>query len=72
MYAAKTTIRLQHELNPFAYRQGEFSYLQLLTAQRTFFQVNLAYVHALRDLWSSANRIEGMLLSGGLNAVGGP
>ena len=32
------------------YRQGEFSYLVLLTAQRTYFQTNLAYLDALRDL----------------------
>ena len=35
------------------YRQGEFSYLVLLTAQRTYFQTNLAYLDALRDLRAS-------------------
>jgi len=53
-----------------AYRQGEFGYLELLTAQRTYFRVNRAFVEALRDLWVSSARIEGLLLSGGLEPVG--
>ncbi len=44
------------------YRQGEFSYLTLLTAQRTFFQVNLSYLDALRDLRTASIEIEGNLL----------
>jgi cobalt-zinc-cadmium efflux system outer membrane protein len=48
------------------YEHGEFSYLELLTAQRTYFRVNLSYVESLRDLWIGRTRIEGMLLSGGL------
>jgi len=63
---AKDSLELVRE----AYRQGEFDYLKLLTAQRTFFRVNLAYVDALRDLWLSSTRIEGMLLGGGLEAPG--
>jgi cobalt-zinc-cadmium efflux system outer membrane protein len=50
------------------YRQGEFSYLMLLTAQRTYFQTNLAYLDALRELRSSATAIEGNLLSDSLQA----
>jgi cobalt-zinc-cadmium efflux system outer membrane protein len=49
------------------YRHGEFGYLELLTAQRTYFQTSLAYVDALSELWVSATRIEGMLLEGGLD-----
>ena len=52
------------------YRQAEFGYLELLTAQRTYFRVNLNYVTALRDLWISDTRIQGMLLSGALQAPG--
>jgi cobalt-zinc-cadmium efflux system outer membrane protein len=44
------------------YRQGEFSYLVLLTAQRTYFQTNLAYLDALRDLRTATSAIEGNLL----------
>jgi cobalt-zinc-cadmium efflux system outer membrane protein len=51
------------------YRQGEFSYLVLLTAQRTYFQTNLAYLDALRDLRTSAAAIEGNLLSDSLQTV---
>jgi len=44
------------------YRQGEFGYLMLLTAQRTYFQTNLAYLDALRDLRAASAAIEGNLL----------
>ena len=58
------------------YRQGEFSYLMLLTAQRTYFQTNLAYLDALRELRTSAAAIEGNLLTDSLQsaepAVGSP
>jgi len=56
------------ELIQQGYRQGEFGYLELLTSQRTFFRVNLDYVTALRDLWVNITRIEGLLLSGGLQS----
>ncbi|MEN6407752.1 MAG: TolC family protein [Thermoguttaceae bacterium] len=48
------------------YRHGEFGYVAMLTAQRTFFQVNLAYVDAIRDLRFSTVAIEGNLLSDNL------
>ena len=44
------------------YRHGEFNYITLLTSQRTFFQVNLAYVDAIRELRGAAVAIEGNLL----------
>lgn len=50
------------------YRQGEFGYLELLTAQRTYFRTHLAYVESLRSLWVSNTLIDGMLLSGGLES----
>ncbi len=48
------------------YQQGEFGYLSLLTAQRTFFQSNLAYIGALKELKSASAEIEGFLLKGSL------
>jgi outer membrane protein, heavy metal efflux system len=54
------------------YRQGEFSYLVLLTAQRTYFQTNLAYLDALRDLRTACVAIEGYLLGDNLQAVETP
>jgi len=51
------------------YRQGEFGYLVLLTAQRTYFQTNLAYLDALRDLRTATATLEGNLLSDSLQTA---
>lgn len=48
------------------YRAGEFSFLQQLTAQRTYFQTNLAYLDALDQFWASSRELEGLLLTGSL------
>lgn len=54
------------------YRQGEMSYLELLNAQRTYFQSNLAYLDALVQLKTAEAVIEGRLLSDSLQSgVGG-
>ena len=53
----------------FGYRQGEFSYLMLLTSQRTYFQTNLAYLDALRDLRTAGATIEGNLLGDSLQTA---
>jgi cobalt-zinc-cadmium efflux system outer membrane protein len=58
----KASLDLVHQ----GYQNGESGYLELLTAQRTHFQTNLAYVEALGDLFSSVIQMEGMLLSGSL------
>ena len=42
------------------YRQSEFSYLNLLTAQRTYFQTNLAYLDALAQLKENSVEIENL------------
>lgn len=57
------------ELISTGYREGEFGYLTLLTSQRTFFNVSLEYLAALGELWDSSVQLEGMLLSGGLEAA---
>ena len=49
------------------YEQGELGYLDLLTAQQTFSQTNLAYLNALGDLWRSYAQIDGLLLSDSLS-----
>ncbi len=51
------------ELIETGYRQGEFGYLQLLTAQQTYSRTNLAYVDRLRELRLRAVEIQGMLRS---------
>jgi cobalt-zinc-cadmium efflux system outer membrane protein len=52
------------ELVSTAYRQGEVGYVTLLTAQRTYFSANLAYLESLRQLRTTAVAIEGLLLGG--------
>jgi cobalt-zinc-cadmium efflux system outer membrane protein len=59
---SKETIRLVSQ----GYRQGEVSYLELLVVQRTYFQINLANVDRLGEMWRQRITIEGMLLSGSL------
>ncbi len=49
------------------YQQGEFSYLNLLIAQRTYFQSNLAYLESLLQLKSAQVQIEGLLLNESLS-----
>lgn len=49
------------------YKQGEVGYLDLLAAQQTFSQTNLAYLEALDSLWRSYLQIDGLLLDGSLN-----
>jgi cobalt-zinc-cadmium efflux system outer membrane protein len=48
------------------YRLGEVGYLDLLNAQRTYSQTNLAYLDSLAALWRSWADIEGLLLSDSL------
>ncbi|MBC8350663.1 MAG: TolC family protein [Planctomycetes bacterium] len=50
------------------YEGGEIAYLDLLTAQTTFSQTNLAYIEALGELWAATVEIEGLLLKDSLNA----
>ena len=54
------------ELVQRGYRLGELGYLDLLNAQRTYSQTNLAYLDALGALWRSWADIEGLLLSDSL------
>ena len=48
------------------YQEGEFDYLKLLTAQRTYFSANLEYLSNLGELWTQSVELEGMLVTGGL------
>lgn len=60
------------ELVRSGYRQGELGYLALLTAQRTYFQANLTYLEALRQLRAGQTEIESLLLRGGLGDLPAP
>lgn len=48
------------------YEAGELNFLNLLTAQRTYFQANLDYVAALCSMWAASTEIEGLLLTNSL------
>lgn len=48
------------------YQQGEIGFIQLLTAQRTYSQINLTYLAQLQQVWRQNVEIKGMLLNGSL------
>lgn len=54
------------ELIRTGYKADEFGVLDLLSAQRTYFQTNLAYLDSLRELRVSVIEIRGLLLRGSL------
>lgn len=55
------------ELAEQAYRIGESSFLVVLTARRTYFEANLQFLEAQRDLARSQAQIDGLVLTGGLD-----
>jgi cobalt-zinc-cadmium efflux system outer membrane protein len=55
------------ELVRRGYSAGEFPFLNLLNAQRTYFQTNNLYLQSLLDLRTSAAQIEGLLLNNSLS-----
>ena len=55
------------ELVRAGYQAEEFGVLDLVTAQRTFFETNLAYLNSLRELAASVMEIRGLLLRGSLS-----
>ena len=54
-----------------AYKQAQIDYVTLLTAQRTYSRVKLAYLESLRQYHLSRTVLDGLLLSGGLQRSGG-
>lgn len=59
------------ELTTVGYREGEFAYLTMLTAQRTYYDTTLSYLSSLRELWAKIVEVEGLLLEGALQAPAG-
>ncbi len=55
------------ELISAGYREGEVGFLQVLTAQRTYFEAQLEYLDRLQQLRNKAVLLDGQLLSGSLN-----
>jgi cobalt-zinc-cadmium efflux system outer membrane protein len=60
------TVEQSLDLARRGYEGGLFPYLDLLAAQRTFFETNMRYVEAIRELRASAAEIEGLLLKDSL------
>lgn len=70
--------RYQHKILPRSkksldlvttgYKKGQVKYLTLITSQRTFIRVNLAYLDALQKLRRAVTMIDGQLLSGSLSS----
>lgn len=57
------------QLAETAYKAGETSFLQVLVARRTFFDSNLVYVNSQANLAQAQAKIDGFLLTGGLDEV---
>jgi cobalt-zinc-cadmium efflux system outer membrane protein len=57
------------DLTTTGYREGEFAYITLLTAQRTYYDTTLKYLASLGELWDRSVDLEGMLLRGGLQGA---
>jgi cobalt-zinc-cadmium efflux system outer membrane protein len=62
---SQTTLELVRR----GYQSDEFSYVDLLTAQRTYFQSNLTYIEAQGELWAAVLEIEGLLLKDSLEST---
>lgn len=61
---ARDSLALSREL----YQAGETGFLNVLTAQRTYSQTNLAYLDALRELRTASAEIDGLLLTNSLQS----
>ncbi len=64
--------RKAYELYRQRFQQMAAAYPQVLIAQRTLFQAQVAYIAALMDLWRTAVEIRGLLLVDGLAAPAAP
>jgi outer membrane protein, heavy metal efflux system len=56
-----------YELYNMKYQQMAAAYPQVLVSQRTLFQLQIAYLHALEQEWVSAVGLQNYTLRGGLN-----
>ena len=52
-----------------AYAAGEFDFLQVLVARRTYFDSSLAYLTAQSELAQAASLVDGLVLTGGLEST---
>ena len=52
-----------------AYEAGETSFVHVLVARRTYFDSNLQFVQAQSQLAQASSKVDGYVLTGGLDAV---
>ncbi|QEG41532.1 TolC family protein [Roseimaritima ulvae] len=57
------------QLAEVAYKAGETSFVQVLVARRSYFDTNLQYIESQAQLAQARARVDGYVLTGGLNAV---
>ena len=57
------------DLAEIAYKAGETDYVQVLIAQRTYFETNLQYIAAQALLGQARARIDGYVLTGSLDPI---
>lgn len=62
---AEETLKLVEE----AYAAGEFDFLQVLIARRTYFDSNLAFLTAQSELAQADSLVNGFVLTGGLDST---
>ena len=62
---AEETLKLAEE----GYNAGEFDFLQVLIARKTFYDANLEFVTAQVNLTKASAMIDGQVLSGGLDST---
>jgi len=69
-YKSDLLPRAQHAYDLYRerYRQMAAAYPQVLVSQRTLFQLQLAYIQSLGELWQSAAQLRHFALSGGLTS----
>src|SRR5262252_144442 len=60
-----------YQLYLAGFKQMAAAYPQMLISQRTLFQAQDTYIDALVEAWQSAIQIQGLLLTGGLDAPAG-
>lgn len=57
------------ELAEVAYKSGETSFVQVLVARRTYFESNLQYLLAQSQLAQARAKVDGYVLTGGLDSI---
>ena len=62
---AKETLSLAEQ----AYKAGEFDFLQVLVARKTFFDANLEFVTSQLNLAKASVLLDGQVLTGGLDST---